>query len=234
MGTTPTYALPYPEEADPADVPVDMRELAEAIDAALAGVGVADGSVTTIKLADKSVTTVKLGDLAVTTAKLADGSVTSAKIADGSILASDLALGAVLAAIAADSIDASKLAPNSVGASELADNAVDTNALQNGSVTAAKLAAGVGAAKCQGGRLVAVLGTGQGIWNVVNFAAAGFTSPPSVVVSAEDATGDTSQNGGAGAPPNMACYVRTVTPTTAEISHNQGGTRNIYWAAVGT
>jgi hypothetical protein len=29
MGTTPTYQLPYPEAVDPADVPVDMRELAD-------------------------------------------------------------------------------------------------------------------------------------------------------------------------------------------------------------
>lgn len=32
MGTTPTYALPYPELTDQANVPVDMRELAEAVD----------------------------------------------------------------------------------------------------------------------------------------------------------------------------------------------------------
>ena len=32
MGTTTKLALPYPELADPADVPIDMRELAEAID----------------------------------------------------------------------------------------------------------------------------------------------------------------------------------------------------------
>lgn len=33
MGTTPVYALPYPEAVDPADVPTDMHELALAIEA---------------------------------------------------------------------------------------------------------------------------------------------------------------------------------------------------------
>ena len=31
MGTTPNYTLPYPEETDDADVPVDMSELATAL-----------------------------------------------------------------------------------------------------------------------------------------------------------------------------------------------------------
>jgi hypothetical protein len=35
MGTTPTYQLPYPEATDPADVPLDMRELADRIEAAI-------------------------------------------------------------------------------------------------------------------------------------------------------------------------------------------------------
>lgn len=35
MGTTPKYALPYPEETDPADVPVDMNELATRLDAVI-------------------------------------------------------------------------------------------------------------------------------------------------------------------------------------------------------
>lgn len=35
MGSTPTYALPYPETGDPADVSLDMRELAERIEAVL-------------------------------------------------------------------------------------------------------------------------------------------------------------------------------------------------------
>lgn len=39
MGTTPTYALPYPELTDQANVPVDMRELAEATDALLTAPG---------------------------------------------------------------------------------------------------------------------------------------------------------------------------------------------------
>jgi hypothetical protein len=37
MGLTPTYQLPYPETVDPVTVPVDMRELAEGIEAALGG-----------------------------------------------------------------------------------------------------------------------------------------------------------------------------------------------------
>jgi hypothetical protein len=35
MGTTPVYALPYPEAVEPADVPLDMRELAERVELAL-------------------------------------------------------------------------------------------------------------------------------------------------------------------------------------------------------
>jgi hypothetical protein len=37
MGATPKYALPYPEETDDADVPVDMSELALAVDGVLVG-----------------------------------------------------------------------------------------------------------------------------------------------------------------------------------------------------
>ncbi len=37
MPTTPNYLLPYPLATDPADVPLDMRELAEATEAALNG-----------------------------------------------------------------------------------------------------------------------------------------------------------------------------------------------------
>lgn len=37
MGTTPTYALPYPELTDVANVPADMRELAEAVDTVIKG-----------------------------------------------------------------------------------------------------------------------------------------------------------------------------------------------------
>jgi hypothetical protein len=36
MGLTPSYALPYPEEADAADVPVDVYELAQRLDIVLA------------------------------------------------------------------------------------------------------------------------------------------------------------------------------------------------------
>ena len=45
MGQTPNFALPYPEDNDPADVPVDMKELAERIDALLAaGIGQPSGA----------------------------------------------------------------------------------------------------------------------------------------------------------------------------------------------
>lgn len=37
MGTTPRLLLPYPELNEPANVPTDMRELAEAIEAAIGG-----------------------------------------------------------------------------------------------------------------------------------------------------------------------------------------------------
>jgi len=33
MGATPVFALPYPEPTDPADVPTDMHELCDAIEA---------------------------------------------------------------------------------------------------------------------------------------------------------------------------------------------------------
>jgi len=35
MGTTATWALPYPEQSDPADVPVDMKELCDRLEAVL-------------------------------------------------------------------------------------------------------------------------------------------------------------------------------------------------------
>lgn len=43
MGATPTYALPYPEITDPADVPTDMAQLAVAVDTALGTVAGAGG-----------------------------------------------------------------------------------------------------------------------------------------------------------------------------------------------
>lgn len=35
MGTTPNYALPYPESTEPADIPTDIHELATALEAKL-------------------------------------------------------------------------------------------------------------------------------------------------------------------------------------------------------
>ena len=39
MGQTTNLALPYPEQSDPADVPTDLRELAERVDTVLPPVG---------------------------------------------------------------------------------------------------------------------------------------------------------------------------------------------------
>lgn len=39
MGTTPVYQLPYPELADPADVPIDMKELCQRLETVLAQIG---------------------------------------------------------------------------------------------------------------------------------------------------------------------------------------------------
>lgn len=44
MGSTPTYLLPYPELTDPADVPLDMKELADRLEAVF-GPGSANGQV---------------------------------------------------------------------------------------------------------------------------------------------------------------------------------------------
>jgi hypothetical protein len=45
MGVTPSYALPYPEATDPADVPTDMRELAERVEAVIPVKGTAVGQI---------------------------------------------------------------------------------------------------------------------------------------------------------------------------------------------
>jgi hypothetical protein len=42
MGQTPIYQLPYPELTDPADVPTDMRELAERTETVFGGLGAGD------------------------------------------------------------------------------------------------------------------------------------------------------------------------------------------------
>lgn len=44
MGQTPTYHLPWPEETDPPDGPVQIRALAQATETAVAGVATAAGS----------------------------------------------------------------------------------------------------------------------------------------------------------------------------------------------
>jgi hypothetical protein len=44
MGSTPIYALPFPEATDPADVPLDVRELAERLEAVVVP-GVAAGQI---------------------------------------------------------------------------------------------------------------------------------------------------------------------------------------------
>jgi hypothetical protein len=45
MPTTPVHALPYPAAADPADVPLDMQELAERVDTVVPPPGTAAGQV---------------------------------------------------------------------------------------------------------------------------------------------------------------------------------------------
>lgn len=47
MGTTTTHQIPYPEATEPADVPVDMRELAERVDAVVGMCRIADITVST-------------------------------------------------------------------------------------------------------------------------------------------------------------------------------------------
>jgi hypothetical protein len=42
MGQTPIYQLPYPELTDPADVPTDIRELAERTETVFSGLGAGD------------------------------------------------------------------------------------------------------------------------------------------------------------------------------------------------
>lgn len=62
-----------------------------------------------------------------------------------------------------------------------------------------------------------------------------FSSTPRVVCGAEDATADTSQNGGAGAPLNYDTgpMFGTVNTVGFSINMSQGGTRNAYWIAEG-
>ncbi|HNX48673.1 MAG TPA: sialate O-acetylesterase [Thermoanaerobaculaceae bacterium] len=80
---------------DPAGASASVAARLTAIEAALSGAGVADGSITTAKLANLAVTAAKLADAAVTTAKLQDGSVTAAKVA------ADVATQAEMDAVAA-------------------------------------------------------------------------------------------------------------------------------------
>ena len=53
MGATPVYALPYPEEQDPADGPVDLSELANRLEAVIVP-GVAAGQVPVWDVASKT------------------------------------------------------------------------------------------------------------------------------------------------------------------------------------
>jgi hypothetical protein len=43
MGATTTYALPYPENSSAADVPYDVKQLADAVDARLVAMGLDSG-----------------------------------------------------------------------------------------------------------------------------------------------------------------------------------------------
>ena len=87
---------------DPAGASASVAARLAAIEAALSGASVADGSITTAKLADLAVTAAKLADAAVTTAKLQDGSVTAAKVAGDVATQAELdAVAASLTALAA-------------------------------------------------------------------------------------------------------------------------------------
>lgn len=79
----------------------------------------------------------------------------------------------------------------------------------------------------ENGRLVAIANSTS-----VSFTDA-FGAAPAVVISYEDATADTSQNGGSGAPPNGIAAALSVGTTGFTAITGQGGTRNLYWIADG-
>lgn len=108
----------------------------------------ANSAVTSQKLATNSVTTAKIVDNAVTNAKLENDAVTTTKILDGAVTAAKLAPGVITGTGAAGG-DLTGNYPNPTIAAgvvtntKVAANAIGTTNIIDGSVTAAKLAAGV-------------------------------------------------------------------------------------------
>lgn len=98
MATTATFALPYPNPADPADVPADMQRLAVKLDGttlplfqALAAKGIPNGYASLDALGKVPASQISIG-----AASIIDDSITSAKIADGTLVNADLAAGAAI------------------------------------------------------------------------------------------------------------------------------------------
>jgi hypothetical protein len=99
MATTATFALPYPNPADPADVPADLQRLAVKLDGttlplfqALASKGIPNGYASLDALGKVPASQISIG-----AASIIDDSITSAKIADGTLVNADLAAGAAIA-----------------------------------------------------------------------------------------------------------------------------------------
>jgi hypothetical protein len=98
MATTATFALPYPNPADPADVPADMQRLAVKLDGttlplfqALASKGIPNGYASLDALGKVPASQISIG-----AASIIDDSITSAKITDGTLVNADLAAGAAI------------------------------------------------------------------------------------------------------------------------------------------
>lgn len=145
---TASHELPYPLEGESADVPRDIKALAEKADSSLDAI------------APKQITGVAKKQLlianasGVVTAVTASGDVTNDEsgvfsIGAGKVGESKLANDAVTAAkIAENAVGSSEIAPGAVGASEIADGSVGESELADGAVTSqkAKLTMGVAAA----------------------------------------------------------------------------------------
>jgi len=160
MPTTTKYALRYPALTNPADVPADMTNLANDVDAAFAGFGQGTTAArpaagktgriywatdTTILYYDDGTTWRTVGFIAggsVTLAMLAADSVDSSKIVNGSIATADIADGAItLIKLASSSVDSSKIVDLSIVSTDIADNAIITAKISNAQITQAKMAA---------------------------------------------------------------------------------------------
>jgi hypothetical protein len=129
----------------------------------LAGVSVADGSISTAKLAADSVTGAKIADDAIDSEHYTDGSIDTAHIADDAVTAAKLAnsinteiaantakvtnathtgdvTGATALTIAADAVTGAKIADDAIDSEHIVDGSIDTAHIGDDQVTAAKLA----------------------------------------------------------------------------------------------